>query len=266
MDRLRADCANCVSLCCVAPAFTRSADFAIDKPAGTPCQNLAADFTCGIHDRLRDKGFPGCAGFDCFGAGQQVAQVTFAGQDWRSTPDLAPRMFAAFDVMRQLHELLWYLREAAERAEALRDELTAAFTATERLTILNAKGLVELDVATHRATVNEILVRASEALRKEMPGPNLRGADLVGKRLTELRGANLRGAHLIGANLKNADLTLADLTGADMRGANLTGANLKDALFLTQPQLNAANGNERTTIPATRNRPTHWHTNEEGKG
>jgi hypothetical protein len=31
---LRADCERCFGLCCVAPAFAASADFAIDKDAG----------------------------------------------------------------------------------------------------------------------------------------------------------------------------------------------------------------------------------------
>ena len=39
---LRADCERCVGLCCVAPAFSASADFAIDKAAGRPCPNLPA--------------------------------------------------------------------------------------------------------------------------------------------------------------------------------------------------------------------------------
>ena len=83
-DALRADCSRCFALCCVAPAFAASADFAIDKPAGHPCPNLQEeDFRCGIHDRLRERGFPGCTVFDCFGAGQQVAQVTFGGRDLR---------------------------------------------------------------------------------------------------------------------------------------------------------------------------------------
>lgn len=258
MDRLQADCARCVGLCCVAPAFTRSTDFAIDKPAGTPCRHLAVDFRCGIHDRLRSKGFPGCTVFDCFGAGQQVAQVTFGGQDWRSTPDLAPRMFAAFDVMRQLHELLWYLAEARDRCAALRAELTAAFRETERLTELDADGLRSLDVAGHRRSVNEVLVRASESLRTGLGGRNLRGVDLAGRRVTRLRGANLRGALLIGADLRDADLTLADVTGADLRGADLGGARLGDALFLTQAQVDAARGDERTVLPAGRSRPRHW--------
>ena len=71
---LRADCGRCAGLCCVAPAFVASADFAIDKPAGRPCPKLSSDFSCSIHDSLREHGFPGCAVFDCFGAGQQVVQ------------------------------------------------------------------------------------------------------------------------------------------------------------------------------------------------
>jgi hypothetical protein len=58
----------------VAPAFSASADFAIDKKAGQPCPNLQADFRCGVHSQLRQRGFTGCAVFDCFGAGQYVSQ------------------------------------------------------------------------------------------------------------------------------------------------------------------------------------------------
>ncbi|MGQ0777581.1 MAG: pentapeptide repeat-containing protein, partial [Pseudonocardiales bacterium] len=114
MDRrsLRADCERCFGLCCVALAFSASADFAIDKDAGQACPNLGSDFRCGIHTRLRQQGFPGCAVYDCFGAGQKVAQVTFGGQDWRRAPHTAQQMFEVFPIMRQLHELLWYLTEA----------------------------------------------------------------------------------------------------------------------------------------------------------
>src|SRR6478609_5910254 len=101
---LRADCSRCAALCCVAPAFARSADFAIDKPSGQPCPKLEDDLRCGIHAELRERGFPGCAVFDCFGAGQQIVQVTFGGQDWRTTPELAGPMFAVLPVMRRLHE------------------------------------------------------------------------------------------------------------------------------------------------------------------
>ena len=57
---LRADCSRCQALCCVALAFSRSADFAIDKEAGEPCDPLSEDDTCRMHARLRGSGFPGC--------------------------------------------------------------------------------------------------------------------------------------------------------------------------------------------------------------
>jgi hypothetical protein len=56
---LLADCSSCFGLCCVAPVFSASADFAIDKAAGQPCPNLQPDSRCAIHSRLRQNGFPG---------------------------------------------------------------------------------------------------------------------------------------------------------------------------------------------------------------
>ena len=109
---LRADCARCFAICCVAPAFARSSDFAVDKPAGVPCPNLADDHRCSIHDRLRPEGFAGCAAYDCFGAGQRLAQETFGGRDWRTHRDVAVPMMAALPILRGLHELLWYVDEA----------------------------------------------------------------------------------------------------------------------------------------------------------
>lgn len=261
---LRADCANCFGLCCVALGFTASADFAIDKEAGQPCPNLRDDFGCGIHSRLRQRGFPGCAVYDCFGAGQQVSQVTFGGQDWRHAPETANRMFKALPIMRQLHELLWYLAEALTLppAEELHGELAAALEKIERLTRGSAAALLELDVAAHRRNVDVLLRRTSELVRAEArerqedhSRADLTGAGLDG---ADLRGADLRGAYLIAARLRGADLRLADLIGADLRDADLGGADLTGCIFLTQSQLNAAKGDARTKVPAALTRPEHW--------
>jgi hypothetical protein len=243
----------------VAPAFSASADFAIDKPAGQPCPNLSAGFRCGIHDRLRERGFPGCVAYDCFGAGQQVAQVTYGGRDWRGAPDLAPRMFAVFGVMRQLHELLWYLTEALRLApeRPLSGELRAALDRTGWLTGQPPEALLALDPAEHRSAVNVLLKRTSELVR-EPKGAELAGRDLIGRRLTDLRGANLRGAYLIGADLRGADLRLADLTGTDLRGSDLTGADLTGSIFLTQAQLDTAKGGASTRLPPSLTHPARW--------
>lgn len=270
-DSLRADCANCVGLCCVALAFARSADFAIDKDAGEPCTNLQADFRCGIHPELRQRGFKGCTVFDCFGAGQKVTQLTFAGESWRGAADSGQLMFAVFPIVRQLHELLWYLNEAVAMPQAhpIREELLTAYAETERLTTEPAEAILLADLKGHRDGVNAILTHASElvradawvehkgqaASRKIGPGADLIGAKLAGQ---DLRGANLRGAYLIAADLRGADLRGADLIGADLRDADLSAADVSESLFLTQAQLNAATGDPATKLPPSLIRPAHW--------
>ncbi|MEU3888803.1 pentapeptide repeat-containing protein [Streptomyces sp. NPDC029041] len=262
---LRGDCERCFGLCCVALPFAASADFAVDKAAGTPCRNLREDHRCGIHARLRQKGFTGCTVYDCFGAGQRVSQITFGGQDWRpGPPERARRMFDVFPVVRQLHELLWYLTEALTlpAARPVHAELREALEKTEELAGGTPEELAALDVAAHRQDVNVLLLRTSELARAGFKGrrKDRRGADLMGARLkgADLRGACLRGAYLIAADLTGADLRGADLIGADLRDADLTDADLTGAFFLTQPQLNAARGSAGTRLPGSVTRPGHW--------
>ncbi|MGW5213696.1 pentapeptide repeat-containing protein [Streptomyces sp. NPDC004051] len=262
---LRGDCGECFGLCCVALPFTASADFAVDKQAGSPCRNLRADHRCGIHARLRQEGFSGCTVYDCFGAGQKVSQLTFGGQDWRTgPPERARRMFEVFPVVRQLHELLWYLTEALTlpAARPVHAELRRALEKTGRLTRGTPEELGALDVGAHRQDVNVLLLRASELARAGARGrrKDRRGADLMGARLkgADLRGVSLRGAYLIAADLTGADLRGADLIGADLRDTDLTDADLTGAFFLTQPQLNAARGSAGTKLPGSLTRPAHW--------
>lgn len=283
---LRGDCASCFGLCCVALPFARSADFALDKPAGQPCPNLRGDHRCGIHTRLRDEGFTGCTVYDCFGAGQKVSQVTFGGRDWRTgSREHARQMFEVFPVVRQLHELLRYLTEALglPAARPVHAELRAALEETERLTRQTAEELAALDVAAHRQRVNVLLLRTSDLVRADDGGErggdgkggrkgqggkggnggrkkDRRGADLIGARLkgADLSGVSLRGACLIAADLTGADLRGADLIGADLRDADLTDADLTGAFFLTQPQIEAARGSTGTRLPESVTHPVHW--------
>ncbi|WP_127543320.1 pentapeptide repeat-containing protein [Actinoplanes sp. OR16] len=246
MNLLAADCSRCAALCCVAPAFAKSSDFAVNKPAGQPCKNLRDDFRCGIHEELPQRGFPGCVVFDCFGAGQRITQETFGGRDWRSEPAIAGEMFAALPIVRQLHELMWYLTEALKLDEArrLHPKLSAALTETDQLAAGPVAALRSLDVDAHRGRVNPLLRRASELARAGAGGkrPDHSGAQLIGRRMrgADLRGASFRGALLIGADLRDADLRRADFTGADLRGTDLRGADLTGVLFLTPSQRRAA--------------------------
>lgn len=269
---MRGDCENCYGLCCVALSFAASADFAVDKNAGEACRHLQPDFRCGIHTILRECGFRGCTVYDCFGAGQMVSHVTYGGIDWRQNPDSAKQMFEVFSVMRQLHELLWYLKEAMtmQATSSLYGELDRILGETEQLTHLGPEALLELDVEAHWAEVNELLLQTSELVHEtarrqhrgslKTPRKVGRGADLIGANLrgADLRFVNMRGAYLIAADLRGADLSGADLIGADFRDADIRGANLAGSLFLTQSQLQAAKGNARTKLPPFLVRPDHW--------
>ncbi len=272
---LRPDCGNCFALCCTALGFARSADFAIDKPAATPCPNMSVDFSCAIHQRLRPRGFRGCTVFDCFGAGQVVSQRTFGGTSWRDSPSSTSSMFAVFKVVKQLHEMLWYLAEAQQRTFDP-DLASAAGHLSGRIATTaqgDATAILDTDVEALHMEVRALLMEVSEELRAsygaedtqthddgthrngEHSGADLMGADLANQRLC---GSNFRSAYLIGANLRNSDLTAADLLGADLRGAHLHGADLSRALYLTQPQITAAEGDPTTLLPQRLTKPDHW--------
>lgn len=273
---LGADCSRCVGLCCVALAFARSADFPEDKPAGEPCRHLDAADACQVHTQLRPLGYRGCTVFDCFGAGQQVSQVTFAGRSWRSEPaDPAggrAEMFAVFSVMRRLHELLWYLDQAivlVDRAAGVDIRpWVERFEHVEAFTRASAADLLAVDVDAEYAAARPLLVAASERVRRDGPVPSTRhrgrplgpGVDLAGADLSgaDLSGVCLRGALLIGADLTGARLASCDVLGVDWRDADLSGADLGTALFLTQTQVNSARGDIATVLPAGYQRPRHW--------
>ncbi|RFT65137.1 pentapeptide repeat-containing protein [Bacillus clarus] len=269
-NSLRADCEKCFGLCCVALPFAASVDFAVNKDAGKPCLNLQSDFKCSIHTNLRKKGFKGCTVFECFGAGQKISQVTFKGIDWRKDAEHAKKMYDAFPIMHQLHEMLWYLKEAIllKATRTIHKELSQAIEETERLSNLSPDELMKVYVPLHRAEVNVLLLQTSELVWKEANSIGTkrrkriehRGADLMGANLKkrDLKGANLRGAYLIAANLQDADLRGADLIGADLRDADIRGANLTDSIFLTQVQINAAKGDKHTKLPKLLSRPAHW--------
>ncbi|WP_409484634.1 pentapeptide repeat-containing protein [Arsenicicoccus dermatophilus] len=275
-DELRADCGRCAGLCCTALPFARSSDFPVGKPAAVPCRHLAADHSCEIHDRLRAEGWRGCTVFECFGAGQQVVQVTYAGRTWADSPELAPEMVAAFEVMRLVHEVRWYAGDLVERhAEGLPADLLAEVTAlgerAGRLAAAPAPELTPEAASSLQGQAGPLLVRASAALRAgaaaragrargrggrrfsayaDLAGADLRGADLT--------GSDLRGSLLIGADLTGATLDRTDLLGADLRDCRLGAVDLTHTLYLTQAQVNAALGDAATALPPRLHPPRHW--------
>ncbi|KPN18210.1 hypothetical protein AO716_10045 [Arthrobacter sp. Edens01] len=178
-------------------------------------------------------------------------------------------MFAAFKVVRQLHEMLWYLTEASSRTF---DPDTAHVVDSIRMEIeevtADARGVLSVDLSDMHARVRAVLMEVSEEVRSaylatgddHLDGTLVPGADLMGMQMkgASLCGADLRGAYLIAADLRGCNLSGTDVLGADFRDARLEGADLSQTLYLTQAQLNSASGNAQTLLPVELVRPSHW--------
>lgn len=264
---LKSDCINCFGLCCVALPYGKSADFPFNKDGGSPCRNLCSNNLCSIHDQLREQGFRGCVSYECFGAGQIVSQSIYNGKDWREDAEHAEEMFAVFPLVQQLHEMLWYLKQAMtlKETQSIQTSIQMIFEETVELTVKKPKEILEIDIVAHRGKVNALLVETSNMYRSDIninvekkrirKDVDFLGANLKG---LNLQGADFRGKLMIASNLSNSDLRKADFIGADLRDANLSGADLTDVLFLTQSQVNSAIGDNHTKIPSYIERPSHW--------
>ncbi|HAM80173.1 pentapeptide repeat-containing protein [Ornithinibacillus bavariensis] len=266
-NELKSDCKNCFGLCCVALPFGKSADFPYSKEGGIPCQNLCSNNSCAIHDLLRERGFRGCVSYECFGAGQHVSQFIYKGEDWRRDSGYAGEMFAVFPLIQQLHEMLWYLKQALslKEAESFKADLQEIYEETVDLTRRKPKEILEINLAAHRSNVNVLLVKVSEIYRKDIHSHSnkreiKKDSDFIGKSLygRRLQGEDFRGKIMIESNLSYCDLSKADFIGADLRNADLRSADLTDALFLTQSQINSAIGDIHTKLPSYLEMPSHW--------
>mgnify|MGYP000087398962 CR=1 FL=1 len=81
-------------------SFFKSDGFPYDKPAKRNCKNLLADYRCKIHDQLEIVNYYGIIiTIDCLERDKR--QALFKEDD--------QLLFEVFEVMVQLHEILWYL-------------------------------------------------------------------------------------------------------------------------------------------------------------
>jgi hypothetical protein len=167
---LRADCANCAALCCMALAFDRSALFAIDKPAGQACLHLDACGACAIHDARAARGFSGCVRFDCLGAAQRVTQAFFGGRNWMEDRSLVGPMSRAFGILLRAHAYLALLNQAA----------TIHLAPPDRQTLIALRAALE-DAGACAEDIDALRLRVDDFLSRLRPY-------VEGKALTASRG------------------------------------------------------------------------------
>ncbi len=111
---LKADCARCTGLCCVAYPFIDADKFGYDKPADQACRHLGPDCRCAIHDEREQMGFRGCITFDCNGAGQRAVNDLFRHVDWRTGGVAAGEILDAFRALTHIHAALAQLKVMEE--------------------------------------------------------------------------------------------------------------------------------------------------------
>jgi hypothetical protein len=142
----------------VATSFETSDDFAFSKPAEVACRHLRRDHRCAIHAQLLERGLSGCAVYDCYGAGQRATR-NFAGGRERNE---------AFLILRVVHELLWFVTEAAKLCPAsqhpLAIELAGELHRLDAIAGLAMPLLREVDLRVHREVVSALLRRLGDAL------------------------------------------------------------------------------------------------------
>lgn len=260
---LKIDCKKCSGLCCTALYFSKTEGFPNDKPAGKPCTNLMSDYGCAVHNKLMQYNLKGCMAFDCLGAGQKVTSDIYGRVSWKNQPERAEEIFRVFLAVWQLHQMVWYLAEAAAivPAEELADQITALIGEYQNMTALSPIEILQIDIEEYRTRVNKILKKAGELVVQSVaPGKTDKRSDNMGRNFKKanLNGRDFSMSLLIAANLEGCSLYGTNFLGADMRDTNIQNADLRESIFLTQAQVNAARGNEHTKLPDTLSRPIAW--------
>ena len=260
---MKSDCAKCSGLCCVALFCSKIDGFPEDKTAGKPCHNLQKDYRCKIHEELERRNLRGCTGYDCFGAGQQVTQVIYAGQTWRDSPIQAEEIFQVFLVVIQLHQMCYFLKEAVTLipAKTLKSDISRLIKRNEEMCRQSPSDILKTDIESYRDEVNCLLKEVCNLLQNHLLVDKRKcPTDFLGKNFKNrnMQGYDFNTKLLIAADFEGCNFRGTTFLGADTRDTNFSNADLGEAVFLSQGQVNAARGNRNTKLPKHLDYPVTW--------
>lgn len=259
---LQTDCKKCSGLCCTALFFSRIDGFPEDKTAGRPCVHLLEDFRCNIHSDLRNKNMKGCIGYDCFGAGQKVTKVIYGGATWQSAPEKSKQIFNVFLRVFHLHQILWFLVESRTLlpAKQLWNKIEELIETGRTLCSGSPEIIMEFKLEDYKVQVDEILKQVSKLVKMNFKNKEKKNKDYFGKCFCgrNMDGLDLSMTLLIAADFSKCSFSGTDFLGSDTRDTNFEDADLREAIFLTQAQINAARGNVGTLLPPQLTRPVSW--------
>lgn len=260
LGKMKINCKDCCGLCCTALYFAKSEGFPHDKPAGIPCSHLCADYQCDIHGQLFLRKMKGCMAYDCFGAGQWVTQQLFKGNNLTAVNK--EFMFTVFIKVVQLHQMLWYLCEAAISIKDINvlDQINHQIQQLINILAEPVKEVAACDVDAIRHHVNQCLKQVCNIISTAYCTRHIKGHDAIGKKFNraDLSGHDYSMCLLMAADFKGCTLDQTNFLGADLRDADLRNTDLSHSCFLTQGQINSAKGNPATKLPIYLNMPDSW--------
>jgi uncharacterized protein YjbI with pentapeptide repeats len=263
LEQLKADCSKCSGLCCTALFFSKIDGFPENKKAGKPCTKLENNYRCKIHHELEKYNMKGCIGYDCFGAGQHVTQCIYKGETWQTSQGQSKEIFDVFVIIFQLYQIRYFLEESKIiiPAKKLWNDIQNLIDENEVLCNSDSQSILEIDIETYRNKINIILKQVCNCIIKHFNNSD-------NKKLTEFLGRSFKKRNMSGLDLSmklliaaNFDSCIFDGTiflGADTRDTNFSNADLREAVFLTQGQINSAKGNRNTKLPEHLDYPTTW--------
>ena len=259
----KSDCSGCSGLCCCALFFSDQDGFPEDKPAGKPCVNLDQDYRCKIYDDLESQGMKGCIGFDCFNAGFHVTQNIYGGQSVTEDESKAKEMNEVFVIVRHLFEIRYFLSVALAiiPVQWLWNDVAELIEENIRICDYSPGQILNADTGGYRERAGAILNRACKLIKTDIQSDSVIAQTVVPG--TSMKGRNLSGLDLsnkllIAINFQKCNFQNTILLGADTRDADFGHADLRNALFLTQGQINSAKGNRWTKLPDYLEYPRTW--------
>ncbi|MGN1181640.1 MAG: pentapeptide repeat-containing protein [Faecalibacillus sp.] len=256
------DCCQCSGLCCIALYCFQSDGFPQDKPIGKPCIHLMNNYRCQIHQQLEEKKMKGCIGYDCFGAGQYLTHDIYHGITWKMHPEKITEICEMFIRIYRLFQMRFFLYESLKliSSQDLLGDIYQLINENEMICHMTIDKILQYSIEDYQDKVNQILKKVCHQLKRYLNIKEKKKQNFIHHNFDnqDMTGVDLNMKLAIASSFKNCQFKGATFIGTDTRDANFEGADLREAIFLTQGQINVAKGSRKTKLPNHLYYPITW--------
>lgn len=166
------------------------------------------------------------------------------------------------NLIYRMFQLRFFLYESKKLAssEILLPEIEQLLQENDAICKLSIEEMLHYPIDSYQDKVNYILKKSCVELKKFLGVKKVTETNFLNR---NFRGKNLSGFDfnmkpLIASDFHNCKLKGATFIRTDTRDANFDGADLREAVFLSQGQINAAKGSRRTKLPKHLKYPVTW--------